>query len=67
MTLIELRARLKHANLSELSRNCGVPLRTLRRIKNGKSASTLTETLERIEPHLKQARNQYTGRFKRAA
>ena len=66
MTLTELRLKLKRANLSELSRLSQVPLRTLRRIKNGKGEA-LAGTIERIEPHLRQARNPYTGRFRREA
>ena len=41
-------------NLSLLARLSGVPLRTLRRIKNTDCA-ILSTTMERIEPHVKKA------------
>lgn len=41
-------------NLSELARLSGIPLRTLRRLKNG-DGDAMAATVERIEPHLRKA------------
>jgi hypothetical protein len=56
MTPTKLREKMAdpRMNLSALERLSGVPLRTLRRIKNGTS-DVRPETVERIAGHLKKA------------
>lgn len=56
MNPTQLRERLKDArmNLSALGRLSDVPLRTLRRIKNGDSEAT-PATVARVAPHLRKA------------
>lgn len=57
MTADELRERLAECNLSLLSRMAQVDLRYLRRFKN-EGGDMRTETIERIRPFLKRARQQ---------
>ena len=52
MTLDDLRRRLQDANLSALSRASGVHIRTLRRIKHGRSINIMVSTVEALEPHI---------------
>lgn len=56
MTPEQLRKKLAdpRMNLSALERLCEVPLRTLRRIKNGGTIAKF-ETIERVQPHIKEA------------
>lgn len=55
MKLPELRAKLQHCNLSLLSRESEVHIRTLRRIKHGRTSDVLVGTIDKIIPHLKAA------------
>lgn len=53
MTLLEeFKARLGRVNLSRLSRDSGVPLRTILRIKAGDVTHVRVTTLERLSSHL---------------
>ena len=52
MTVTDLRAALAHANLSQLARATGMPLRTLRRLRNGTQQDVLASTVAKLEPHL---------------
>lgn len=54
MNMKDLRKRLQRLNLSKLARLSGVPLRTLRRLKNG-DGDVLAATVARVEPHLRGA------------
>ena len=51
MNLSTIRMRLAKANLSKLALKSGVSLRTLRRLKNGKSG-TRVETAEKLAKYL---------------
>lgn len=56
MTLDQLRTALASCNLSKLSRDSGVHIRTLRRIKHQRSDDILVGTINKITPFLKAAK-----------
>jgi len=49
MTMKQLRAILARANLSQLARQTGINVRTLRRIKAGETADVKLSTVAAIE------------------
>ena len=49
MTMKQLRAILARANLSQLARQTGINIRTLRRIKTGETADVKLSTITKIE------------------
>lgn len=57
MTPTQLRDKLAdpRTNLSALERLSSVPIRTLRRIKNGQSVAR-NATIELVKPHLRKAK-----------
>jgi DNA-binding Xre family transcriptional regulator len=57
MDITQLRTALQACNLSKLSRDSGVHIRTLRRIKHEKTEDILVGTIEKIKPHLRAARS----------
>lgn len=59
MKIDQLRDTLRQdrMNLSALARLTGIPLRTLRRLKNG-DGDAMAATVERIEPCLRKAMQQ---------
>lgn len=48
----EIRSRLQSANLSQLSRDTGLDVRTLRRMKNGQTPDIMASTAELLTRHL---------------
>jgi len=53
MKLEDLRRELQGCNLSKLSRDSGVHIRTLRRIKYGRSDDVMVGTINKVKPHLR--------------
>ena len=49
MTMKQLRAILARANLSQLARQTGINIRTLRRIKAGETTDVKLSTITKIE------------------
>jgi DNA-binding Xre family transcriptional regulator len=52
MNIQQLRKRLETANLTRLARATEIDIRTLRRIKHGRTQNVLLRTMETLEKHL---------------